>query len=242
MKKKRQRFAENETFPHVFQPRATFPHVEHELKGRWSEKFFQNNNPIVLELGCGRGEYTVHLAELYPEKNFIGIDWKGARLWRGAKTSHVNQMKNVAFLRILIQNIQHYFDQNEVSEIWITFPDPQPRQSRERKRLTSPRFLTMYEAILKPGSMIHLKTDNKVLYDYSLETAQTRRYNIITATDDLYAFDLPDPVLNIQTTYENIFLKQGLKICYLKASPPAPLQGRGEKEYNVVEATHEEGK
>src|SRR5436190_5031135 len=146
MKRKLQRFAENETFPHMFQPKTIYPPVDHELKGRWHEKFFRNTNPIVLELGCGRGEYTVQMAELFPEKNFIGIDWKGARLWRGAKTSHLQQMKNVAFLRVLIQNITHYFAKDEVNEIWITFPDPQPQQSREKKRLTSLRYLTKYHS------------------------------------------------------------------------------------------------
>src|SRR5437879_788049 len=121
MKKKLQRFAENETFPHVFQPKMVYPPVDDAMKGRWNELFFKNQNPIVLELGCGRGEYTVQLAEMFPNKNFIGIDRKGSRLWSGAKKSFTNQMKNVAFLRIFIQHIQHYFEHGEVSEIWITF-------------------------------------------------------------------------------------------------------------------------
>ena len=215
MKRKRQRFAENETFPHLFQPKM-FPPAEHELNGKWHAGFFRNANPIVLELGCGRGEYTVELAARYPEKNFIGIDWKGARLWRGAKTSHVNEMKNVAFLRIQIQSIERFFAKNEVSEIWITFPDPQPQKSRERKRLTSMRFLSMYQKFLAPAGFIHLKTDNLGLHDYTVDLVSDRRFKIHLATNDLYNSPHADEVLSIKTTYEKIFLERGSKICYLK--------------------------
>jgi tRNA (guanine-N7-)-methyltransferase len=215
MKRKLARFAENETFPHLFQPKM-FPPVDHALKGKWHSSFFKNEHPIVLELGCGRGEYTVSLAEKYPEKNFIGVDWKGARLWRGAKTSLEGKMPNVAFLRIKIQNILNFFAADEVNEIWITFPDPQPQQSRERKRLTAPRFLDLYRQMLKSGGPIHLKTDNKALYDYTLEVIKESSCRKIYSTDDLYHSDAGDEILGIQTTYEKMFLEQGSKICYVK--------------------------
>jgi len=215
MKRKLARFAENETFPHMFQPKM-FPPVDHTLKGKWHSDFFKNNNPIVLELGCGRGEYTVNLAEKFPAKNFVGIDWKGARLWRGAKTVQENKMQNVAFLRIMIQNILNFFSPNEVSEIWITFPDPQPQSTRERKRLTALRFLEMYKQILIPGGIIHLKTDNKGFYDFTLDVIGENKFNKIYATADLYHSDADNEILGIKTTYEKMFLEQGMKICYLK--------------------------
>jgi len=215
MKRKLARFAENETFPHLFQPKM-FPPADHELKGNWHRTFFKNTNPIVLELGCGRGEYTVNLAEKFPEKNFVGVDWKGARLWRGAKTSFDNKMPNVAFLRIMIQNLLYFFSKEEVSEIWITFPDPQPQQSRERKRLTSPRFMDMYRQILIDGGIIHLKTDNKGFYDYTLDVIGENKYRKIYFTDDLYHSDAGNEILGIKTTYEKMFLEKGSKICYLE--------------------------
>ncbi len=215
MKRKLARFAENETFPHLFQPKM-FPPVDHELKGKWHSDFFKNANPIVLELGCGRGEYTVSLAEKFPEKNFVGLDWKGARLWRGAKTALENNMSNVAFLRIMIQNILNFFSKDEVSEIWITFPDPQPQQSRERKRLTSPRFLNHYRQILKECGIIHLKTDNQPFYEYTLGVIEEDNLKKIYSTNDLYHSDAGNEILGIKTTYEKMFLEQGSRICYLK--------------------------
>ncbi len=215
MKRKLARFAENDTFPHLFQPKM-FPPVDHELKGKWLNDFFKNRNPIVLELGCGRGEYTVNLAEKFPEKNFVGVDWKGARLWRGAKTVQENKMQNVAFLRIMIQNILNFFSKDEVSEIWITFPDPQPQKTRERKRLTALRFLNQYKQILVEGGIIHLKTDNKFFYDYTLGVVTENNLKNLYATDDLYHSDAEDEILGIKTTYEKMFLEKGSKICYLK--------------------------
>ena len=214
-KRKLQRFRENETFPHLFQPKL-FPPVDHFLKGKWHTDFFRNQNPIVLELGCGRGEYTVTLAEKFPEKNFIGVDWKGARLWRGARTSFDNKMPNVAFLRIQIQNILNFFSADEVGEIWITFPDPQPQKSRERKRLTCPRFLEMYRKFLKEGGLIHLKTDNRGLFDYTSGVIEEKKMKLFHSTVDLYNTDPGDEVLGIKTTYEKMFLEKGEKICYLK--------------------------
>ena len=186
------------------------------MKGRWNEKFFKNDHPVILELGCGRGEYTVNLAELFPRNNYIGIDFKGARLWRGAKTAMENEMKHVAFLRIEIECIENFFTADEVSEIWITFPDPHPQLSRERKRLTSPRFLSMYKNILKKGGIIHLKTDNIDLYEYTLGIIKENNLIVLESTNDLYNSDLQDEVMGIKTTYEKIFLKQDFKICYLK--------------------------
>lgn len=163
-KDKLKRFAEIDTFSNVLQLDAGKP-----FKGEWSKGFFKNNNPAVLELACGKGEYTVNLATLFPDKNFIGIDYKGNRIWRGAKTALEENVPNVAFLRIQIENLLDYFAPGEIDEIWITFPDPQPQLSREKKRLTSPRFLDKYIEILKPGGCVNLKTDNDGLHAYTAE-------------------------------------------------------------------------
>jgi len=215
-KRKLQRFAENAMLPNVFQPKIIYPPVDHEMKGFWNKKYFPLNHPLVLELGCGRGEYTVNLATMFPENNYIGIDFKGARLWRGAKTSWENKLMHVAFLRIQIQRIESYFAPGEVDELWLTFPDPQPQKSRERKRLTSPRFLNMYKNILKKDGVIHLKTDDQGLYDYTLQVLEENKYTILDSTNDLYQAELYNDVLQIKTTYEKISLKQGSQICYLK--------------------------
>ncbi len=215
-KRKLQRFAEIETFPNVFQPGIIYPPVDHEMKGKWRELFFRNNHPVILELGCGRGEYTIHLAEKFPRNNYIGVDFKGARLWRGAKTAIENEMKHVAFLRIQIQRIESYFGKDEVDDIWITFPDPQPQQSREHKRLTSLRFLNMYKNFLRPSGIVHLKTDSRDLCEYTLEVIRENNFPLLASTNDLYNSDLHDEILDVKTTYEKIFLKQGSKICYLK--------------------------
>jgi tRNA (guanine-N7-)-methyltransferase len=217
-KRKLQRFAENLTFPHVFQPKLTYPPADDGMKGKWNDTFFRNQNSIVLELGCGRGEYTVELAKKFPQKNFIGIDWKGARLWRGAKTVHEERMPNVAFLRIQIQNIESFFSQNEISEIWITFPDPQPQKTRERKRLTSEFFLNKYKNILKPDGIIHLKTDNEGFYNFTLQTLKDFNLPVHISTDNLYESSFVDEVLSIKTTYEKIFTAQGAQSRYVKFS------------------------
>ena len=217
-KDKLRRFAENETFPNLIQPLMTYPPLDHELKGKWHENFFHNQAPIVLELGCGRGEYTVNLAEKFPEKNFIGIDWKGARLWRGAKTGVENQIKNMAFLRIQIENIASFFGPDEVDEIWITFPDPHLRERDDQKRLTSHRFLNLYRQFLKPNGFVNLKTDSRFLYDFTIEVIQDQNLPIKIQTDHLYQSEFADDVLSIKTTYEKIWLKEGLNICYLKFS------------------------
>jgi tRNA (guanine-N7-)-methyltransferase len=216
-KNKLKRFAENADFPHVFQPRMQFPMPDQPLKGRWLRDFFRNENPITLELGCGRAEYTVGLSGMFPERNFIGIDWKGARIWRGAKTTHERGQTNAAFLRIMIGTIQAFFSKEDrVEEIWITFPDPQPRESREHKRLTSPRFLEWYRSFAAEHCAVNLKTDSKPLYDYTLEVVREQGLTIEAMTDDLYGSGAVDEVLSIKTTYEKIWLEKGSKICYLR--------------------------
>jgi tRNA (guanine-N7-)-methyltransferase len=187
------------------------------LKGKWHSEFFKNDLPIVLELGCGRGEYSVGLAERYPDKNFIGVDIKGNRIWFGAKYALENNLSNIGFLRTRIDFIDKCFSENEVSEIWITFPDPQPQKPRERKRLTAVRFLEKYFKFLKPGGIIHLKTDSEPLYDYSLEVAKELNMEIIFNTNDLYKNCPPDreELINIKTYYEKLFTGKGFNICYL---------------------------
>lgn len=222
-KRKLQRFAETATFENVF-------HIGYEdslknflLKGKWNSNFFKNNFPIVLELGCGKGEYSVGLAERFPEKNFIGIDIKGARIWRGAKTATENKMTNVAFLRTRIEFIESCFDAGEISEIWITFPDPQPQESRERKRLTADLFLNRYKKILKPEGQIHLKTDNYPFYEFTKEQARKNNFSVLNFTADLYGeknnFSMNakanEALTEIQTFYEKKFSDLGFKICYL---------------------------
>jgi tRNA (guanine-N7-)-methyltransferase len=212
-KKKHARFRENETFPHMFQ--LSFDEVSRgfKMKGHWSE-FFGNSNPIILELGCGKGEYIVALSQQYPNINFIGIDIKGARMWRGAKTTYENKVTNAAFIRTRIDQIEGLFGTNEVSGIWITFPDPQP--TKARKRLTAPMFLNRYRTFLKPGSIIHLKTDNTDFFNFTLQTIQSESLQLLIHTYDLYNSDLHDDVMLTQTHYEKLFLHQGIAIKYLR--------------------------
>lgn len=218
-KKKLQRFAEIQSFPHVFEPALEeIKTGSYAMKGRWNSAFFNNENPIVLELGCGKGEYTIGLAEKHPQKNFIGVDIKGARIWRGAKTVDEKKMANAAFLRTRIEFIEAFFHEMEVKEIWITFPDPQPQKPREKKRLTSPRFLSKYKKFLSPDGVIHLKTDNVGLYEYTLKVIAENNFALLEQTDDLYrsARHAGHAAASIQTHYESLFLKKGMKICYLK--------------------------
>ena len=220
---KLERFAENLTFPNLFQVSyEMLKEVGFALRGEWN-RFFGNDNPITLELGCGKGDYTVSLARIHPDRNYIGVDIKGARLWRGAKTSNEEQMKNVAFVRTRIELIEQFFATDEVSEIWITFPDPQPK--KENKRLTCERFLSYYKHFLRTGSPIHLKTDSQELYDYTLnEVIPAGGYRVEYATDNLYATpaaehtDIPclAEAQMTQTFYERMFLAQEMPITYLK--------------------------
>lgn len=211
---KLERFEENKSFPNLFQPH--FPEIikGFEHKGHWNE-YFNNNNPIVLELGCGKGEYTVGLARKYPDKNFIGIDKKGARIWRGCKTSVEENMKNVAFVRCQMELIEYIFDRNEVSEIWITFPEPQPKNANTKKRFTSPLFNKRYSNIMKPNGLIHLKTDNTMFYEYTLDVIKSECHELLKNTEDLYEYHSDWEVASIQTFYEQMWLEQGLKIKYL---------------------------
>jgi tRNA (guanine-N7-)-methyltransferase len=215
-KHKLQRFEELKSMERVFQFPYPLVHTEHGLKGAWRDKVFHNSNPLVLELGCGRGEYTVGLSRTYPDINFIGIDIKGARLWRGGKTINEEKILNAAFLRVHIEWLPEFFDAEEVNEIWITFPDPQPQMTRENRRLTNPKFLKIYRSILKTGGVLHLKTDSSGLFEYTLEQLAGEKGILELVTRDLYA-DRPDGFdLSIQTTYEQIFLAKGKKINYLQ--------------------------
>ena len=212
-KDKLRRFAEVATFANVLQLEEG-----KEFKGCWSEKHFEKEQPLVLELACGKGEYTVNLARLFPDRNFIGIDYKGNRIWRGAKTALDEGISNVAFLRIQIENILDYFAPGEVSEIWITFPDPQPQISREKKRLTYTRFLEKYKEILKSGGIVHLKTDNDGLYAYTLEKVEELGLTLLKKTGDLYNSEHLDEVLSIKTYYEKKYLANDKNINYLSFS------------------------
>lgn len=216
-KNKLLKFAENQTFSNLFQPEFTEVWgADFRLKGKWSEVHFKNSNPIVLELGCGKGEYTVNLAKQYPSKNFIGIDIKGARLWTGAKEAFNSSMNNVAFIRTRIEHISSFFAPDEVSEIWITFPDPQPRPAKARKRLSSSRFLTYYQKFLKENGLVHLKTDSQGLYEYTSALVAQNGLKVIISTNDLYSGIVNDPILSIKTFYEKQFLEMGKPITYLK--------------------------
>lgn len=213
-KHKLARFAEMETFEHVFHaPFELVKDADFEMKTKW-HKFFGNNNPIIVELGCGKGEYTVGLAEKYPENNYIGVDVKGARIWRGAKETLSKGLKNVAFVRTRIDFIEKIFGKNEISEIWITFPDPQ--KDKRRKRLTSPMFLERYKQILEKDGIINLKTDSRVMYLYTRNLAKSNNYKIIIDTDDLYNTKGISNDLEIKTFYEQMWLDEGKKIHYLK--------------------------
>jgi len=183
------------------------------LKGRWREEVFGNDNPLVLELGCGRGEYTVGLGRLYPEKNFIGIDIKGARMWSGAKEAIETGMRNVAFLRTNIELINSFFAVGEVSEIWLTFPDPQMKKGN--KRLTGARFISLYQKIISDGGLIHLKTDSNFLFTYTCELLKVNGLKPQVCTEDLYGCGFADRILSIKTAYEQQWIERGLKIRYL---------------------------
>ncbi len=220
-KNKLKKFAEMETFPHVFQfPYRKLQNQEFELKGKWGNVFFKNDNPIVLELGCGRGEYALALAQKYPQKNFIAIDIKGARMWTGAKESLNLNLKNIAFLRTNIEMINLFFAQNEVDELWITFPDPQMKKFT--KRLTATPFIERYRTFLKPQGLIHLKTDSPFLFSYTTEMIEHNQLVVNTRCNNLYdnAEMKDDPILTIKTCYEQQWLARGKTIKYIQFYPP----------------------
>ena len=217
-KNKLKRFKENETFSNVIQPtREEITNKEFHLKGKWAKEFFKNDLPIVLELGCGKGEYSVGLAKMYPEKNFLGIDIKGARFWRGAKTAVEEEMNNVGFLRTQIELIDLIFAENEVDEIWITFPDPQIKYKRTKHRLTNTEFLQKYKKILKPDGVVNLKTDSEFMHGYTLGLLHGEGHEILHANHDVYKNEFsPEEVIGIQTFYENQYLEENKKITYIK--------------------------
>lgn len=203
-----------ETIDFVFQyPFAVLKEQGFPLKGNWHKEFFKNDNPIVLELGCGKGEYAVGLARKFPDKNFIGIDIKGARMWTGACQARNEGLKNVAFLRTNIELLPHFFAAGEVSEIWITFPDPQMK--KVRKRLTSTRFLELYREVLKPEGLVHLKTDSPFLYTYTHLLVELNQLPAIVDTNDLYHSYYVSDILEIKTFYEQQWLDRGLTIKYI---------------------------
>jgi len=215
-KNKLKRFKENETFFNVIQPSRKEITEGFVLKGKW-QNHFKNQNPITLELGCGKGEYTIALARKYPNRNFIGIDIKGARFWRGAKTALKENITNVAFLRTQIELINLCFDADEVNEIWITFPDPQIKFKRTKHRLTNPEFLKKYHHILEPSGIIHLKTDSEFLFGYTLGLIQEAKHKLLYAHHNIYNNPhAPLEAVNTQTFYENKFLERKKPITYLK--------------------------
>ena len=207
-KKKLIHLEELKTFANVLQPPL-------ELKGRWSKNHFGNENPITLELACGKGEYTVELARRFPQINYIGIDIKGSRLWRGARTAIDENLTNVAYIVTLINDIDDVFEKNEVNEIWITFPDPYPKRRHAKHRLTSPYFLNLYKNILVEGGRIHLKTDDSDLFEYTRSQINDHTGEIIRYTEDVHAEVSEEDYLSIQTTYEKKYLKARKKIKYI---------------------------
>lgn len=223
-KNKIRQWAELNGYPHVVQStEGELLHTDHVMKGKWHPEFFKNNNPIILELGCGKGEYTVGLAKRYPEKNFIGVDIKGHRMWDGAKTVFDQKILNAGFLRTRMEFIVSFFAEHEVEEIWLTFSDPEPL--KPQKRLSSPQYIDRYKKFLKPGGTIHLKTDSAILYDSTLEMAKENNYKILFSSNDLYGKAISEidsttqEILSIRTHYEKIFMNKGKTIKYLKFIP-----------------------
>ena len=221
---KLQKFAEVLSFPNVYEnfdsakPSLAGQHGEEvDLKGQWATKHFKNNNPITLELACGKGEYTLGLAKRFPNRNFIGVDIKGARIWRGAKTALAEGIENAAYLRTRIEQITYFFAENEVDEIWITFPDPFLKKGKSNRRLTAPNFLNHYAKMLKNDGLVHLKTDDNTLYDFTLETlAGQDQYQLLYHNNDIYASPLVMPELEIKTFYEGKHLSIGKTIKYVR--------------------------
>jgi len=220
-KKKLSRFKELESLERVFQPpfEEVF-HKDYPLKGKWKQQVFRQEAPLVLELGCGKGEYTVGLARLHPERNYMGLDIKGARIWTGARLANEEGLSNVVFLRTRIDIIDSFFTRDEVDELWITFPDPQEKKRRLKKRLTGAFFLNLYRKFLKDQGLIHLKTDNMALYSHTLELARFNKLEIEVYSEDLYQEGWMDPATSIQTYYETQFRKEGARIKYLRFRLP----------------------
>ena len=217
-KNKLKRFKENDTFSNVFQPsREELIEKQFNLKGHWNKTYFKNDNPLVLELGCGKGEYSVALAQKYPNKNFIGIDIKGARFWIGAKTAIEKSISNVGFLRMQIELIDHAFAENEVDEIWITFPDPQIKYKRTKHRMTNSDFLKRYKQVLKPEGIMNLKTDSEFMHGYTLGLLHGEGHEVLYANHNVYKQEgSPEEVTSIQTFYESQYLEQNKPITYIR--------------------------
>ncbi len=217
-KNKLKRFKENDTFSNVFQPtREEVVTDQFSLKGKWNQDYFKNNNPIVLELGCGKGEYSVGLAEKFPDKNFIGIDLKGARFWRGAKTAAETGLTNVAFIRTQIELINHIFSENEVDEIWITFPDPQIKYKRTKHRMTNSQFLKLYKKVLKSEGVVNLKTDSEFMHGYTLGLIHGEGHEVIYSNHNVYVNEgSPEEVTGLQTFYEKQYLEINKAITYIR--------------------------
>lgn len=213
-KDKLRKFRENESFDTIFQPTTEqVLNNDYYLKGNWGKEIFKNDNPIILELGCGKGEYTIALAKMFPNRNFIGIDIKGARLWRGAKYAHEEKMNNVAFVRTRIEFINSIFAPNEISEIWITFADPQ--LNKARKRLTGNMFLERYRNMLKANGIINLKTDSRFLHEYTLATVKDNALTLLESNADIYGSGRADDILSVKTFYESHYIKRGIPITYM---------------------------
>lgn len=206
---KLKRFAELETFPNYYDQ-------DQSMKGKWSAHFFKNNHPLILELGCGKGEFSLGLGKEFQDLNFIGIDLKAVRLWRGAKDAMDADLSNVAFLKANIYDIEEYFAKNEVDEIWIPFPDPYPKPSKWKKRLVSSNYLNKYKNILKKEGIIHFKTDNTGLYEFACETLEQMNCKILDNTDDLYQSDIQNKYNSIPSYFESLFMEKGEKIKYIR--------------------------
>ena len=217
-KNKLKRFQENDTFQNVFQPtREEVVGGEFALKGKWNSDFFKNNNPIIVELGCGKGEYTVGLAEQNPNKNYIGIDVKGARFWRGAKSATDAGMSNVAFVRTQIELVDFIFAQHEIAEIWITFPDPQIKYKRTKHRMTNSEFLQLYKKILQPNGIVNLKTDSEFMHGYTLGLLHGEGHEVLYANHNIYVNEgSPKEVTEFQTFYEKQYLEKNKAITYIQ--------------------------
>lgn len=225
---KLKKFADILDFPNVYEnfdftkPVLTGTgNIDFDAKGNWNAKHFKNDNPITLELACGRGEYTIGLAKRYPDRNFIGVDIKGARIWQGATLAMEQNIDNVAFVRTQIEQIAEFFASGEVAEIWITFPDPFLKDSKSNRRLTSPQLLPVYQKILAPGGIVQLKTDSTELYEFTLETlSEQNTYTLIYNNDDIYASELVMPELELKTYYEGLHLKKGKTIKFIRMQLP----------------------
>ncbi len=232
-KKKLVRFRELESLERFFQPPLEeIFRKDFHLKGRWKQEVFGNTHPLVLELGCGKGEYTVGLARQYPETNFMGLDIKGARMWTGARMALDEGLSNVSFLRTRIDFINSFFDREEVDEIWITFPDPQEKRRRLKKRLPGAHFLNMYRIFLRDGGLVHLKTDNRELYFDTLALVRHNDLPVLRSSEDVYGEGWEDEIVSIQTYYEKGFLTEGTKINYLCFRLPATKE--------IIELFHEQ--